>query len=215
MHVQKPDRGLNLQSITRRRGRWLLHSEARTLTITLGGEDTDYYTRRRGRWLLHSEASTLTITLGGEHAWLSHSEATTLPMLIIVFRVQSQCNYIYLLFINGERKYYFRFFHRVWRLNRLLKKCLTFWHAWTKWLQTIRVWFEILHFHNKIKFMKQNKIYDAKQSVLPIFLVFCVAFFVCFVCLRPGSCCVKCCQCLWIVHYWLPLWFPPNVYVYR
>ena len=54
----------------------IYHTEAKTLTITLGGEDADYYTRSRARLLLHSEA-------------------TTLPMLIIVFRVQGQCNYIF------------------------------------------------------------------------------------------------------------------------
>ena len=194
MYVQKPDRGLNLQSIKRRRRRWLSHSEGRTLTITLGGEHAYYYTRRRGRWLLHSEA-------------------TTLPMLIIVFRVQSQCNYIF-AFHSWWKEILFQVLPSSVKAKQVAIELHYIWHAWTKWLQTIKVWFEILHFHNKIKFMKPNKIYDAKQSVLPIFLVFFVVFFACFVCLRPGSC-VKCCQCLWIVHYWLPIWFPPNVYVYR
>ena len=29
----------------------------------------------------------------------------------------------------------------------------------------------------------------------------------CCICLRPVSCVPKCCQCLWVVHCWLPLRF--------
>ena len=52
---------------------------------------------------------------------------------------------------------------------------------------------------------------DFWGPVLLIFLVFCVVFCFCFICLRSVSCVPEYCQCLWFVHYWLPLWISLNI----
>jgi hypothetical protein len=60
-----------------------------------------------------------------------------------------------------------------------------------------------------VSYKKQELIVPREHLVSPpVFDLFsvlflCVCFFA-FVCLRPVSCVPQCCQCLWIVHSWLP-----------